>query len=155
MLIIALFALLCNFFVTTQPVYDPPVSSLEKVNTTETLLLLEPTNATDASLVSGPTNGTDLDPLLQWQNTTNTTSLDAGMLYSCSNLYGTDLHSRSCIDAIEQIRLTDTNIHTYGYRKSGDKWDYNVPQRWISCKPTSNTILRKTRNHNESGLICE
>ncbi|KAK0517036.1 hypothetical protein JMJ35_000191 [Cladonia borealis] len=132
LLIIAIFALLLNSLGTTKLVYDPPLSSLEKTNTTSTSLLLEPTNATDASLVFSSTNGTDSDPSLQWQNTTNTTSLNSGQRYSCSEIFGTNLNAESCIDAIEQIGLTDDIIHTYGYRKTGDKWDYNVPQRWIS-----------------------
>ena len=154
-LIIAIFALLRNSFGTTQLVYDPPISSLQKATSTNTSLSIEPTNATDASLVFGSTNGTDLDPSLSWPNTTNTTSLDGRRLYSCSSLYGTNLRAESCIDAIEQIGLTDDTIHTYGYRGSGNKWDYNVPQRWISCKPMSNTILGRNRNLAEFGLIHE
>lgn len=154
-LIIAIFALLHKSLVTTQLVYEPPISSFEKANTTNTTLLLETKNATDASLVFGSTNGTHLDPSLQWQNTTNTTSLDRISSYSCHPQYGVDLRAESCIDAIEQLGLTDDTIHTYGYRKSGVRWDFNVPQRYISCKPMSDTILRNTRNFDKLGLIHE
>ena len=155
LLIIAVFALLHKSLSTTQLAYEPPISSLKKANTTDTSLLLEPTNGTDASLVFGSTNGTHSDPSLQWPNTTNTTSLNSFPAYSCHAQYGVDLRAQSCIDAIEQVRLTDDTLHTYGYRKSGIRWDYNVPQRWISRKPVSNTILRNTRNHDEFGLIHE
>lgn len=154
-LIIAIFALLRNSFCTIQLVYDPPTSSLEKTDTTNTSLSLEPTNATDASLVFSSTNGTDLDALQPWQNTTNTTFLDSAKRYSCSDLFGTHLKAESCINAIEQLGLTNDVRHTYGYRNTGVKWDYNIPQRWISCKPMSNTILRPTRNLAEFGLIHE
>ena len=155
LLIIAIYTLLRNSLGTTQLLYDPPVSSLEKTNTTSTSSLLEPTNAMDASLVFSSMNGTELDPSLQWQNMTNTTSLNNRQRYSCSELFGTNLHAESCIDAIEQIGLTDDVIHTYGYRKAGDKWDYNVPQRWISCKLMSNTIPRASRKLAEFRLIHE
>ena len=156
-LIIAIFALLHKSLATTQLAYEPPISSIKKANTTDTSLLLEPINGTDASLVFGSTNGTHLDPTFQWPNTTNTTSLNSYSFpsYSCHAQYGVDLRAKSCIDAIEQLGLTDDTIHTYGYRKSGTRWDYNVPQRWISCEPVSNTILKNTRNHDELGLIHE
>ena len=154
-LIIAIFALLRNSFGTTQVVYDPPISSPEKRNTTNTSLLLEPTNATDVSLAFISTNGTDLDLSFPWQNTTNTTTLNGGASYTCNRGFGINLNAESCINAIEQIGLTDDTMRTYGYRDTREKYDYNVPQRWISCKPMSNRIFRRTRNLAESGLIHE
>ena len=90
-----------------------------------------------------------------WQNTTNTTTLNGGASYACNRGFGINLNAESCINAIEQIGLTDDTIRTYGYRDTREKYDYNVPQRWISCKPVSNTIFRRTRNLAESGLIHE
>ena len=154
-LIIAILALLHTSLATTPLVYEPPISSLKETNTTDTPLLLEPTHNTNASLVSGSTNETTLDSLLQWQNTTNNTSLNNTISYSCHREFGVNLRAESCIDAIEQLGLNDDTPHTYGLRNSGHEWDYNVPQRFISRKPIFNTILRNIRSHNGLGLIHE
>lgn len=152
-LIIAIFALLHTSLATTPLVYEPPISLLKETTTSDTPLQLEPTNNTDASLVFASTNGTHLDSSLQWQNTTNTTYLANTISYSCHREFGVDLRAESCIEAIEQLGLDNDTIHTYGYRNSVHKWDYNVPQRFISRKPMSNTMLRNTRTHNGLGLI--
>ena len=150
-LIIAIFALLHTSLATTPLVYEPPISSLKETNTTDT----RPTNNTNASLVFDSTNELHLDSSLQWQNITNTTSLNNTISYSCHREFGVNLRPESCIDAIEQLALSDDTPYTYGFRNSGHEWDYNVPQRFISRKPISNTILRNTRSYNGLGLIHE
>ena len=154
-LIITIFALLHTSLATTPLVYEPPISSPKETNTTDTPLLLDPTTNTNASLVFGSTNETQLDASLQWQNTTNNTSLNNTISYSCHREFGVNIRPESCIDAIEQLGLSDDTPHTYGLRNTGHQWDYNVPQRFISRKPTSNTILRSTRSHDACGLKHE
>ena len=132
-LVTACITLLTCSLVSTQGLNKPPPQGLSQ----------DPPNSTDTditpSLLLTPTTNNDTDPLssLQWTPAPNTTATTSGtpsnLVYSCNGrMYGSNLRYQSCIDALEQIKLTDKTIHTYGYRNGRDMWDFNVPQRWIS-----------------------
>ena len=79
-----------------------------------------PNTTTSPPLLLFPTDDTNPLASLQWTNVTNTTEAALGLEYSSSGeMYGFFLRWQSCVNALEQIKLTDASLHTYGYRGKG------------------------------------
>ena len=133
--IISILFLFRNLVLPAQAVYGPPgLPSPTTSDAGDLLLKSVQTNATGRPpLIAGQKNSTGIDPPGQWQGAINATTSVGVINYRCNaELFGSNLRYQSCIDAIEQIRLTDDTIHTFGYRNTRQKWDVNVPQRRIS-----------------------
>ena len=96
----------------------------------------EPVDDTSLDIVAGVGNistGPTASSLAVFNSSLASTNISTDVKYDCQDRYGSNLNLGSCQTAALSIQYQLKRLCTWGPRGTAVRYDFPLPQRWVSC----------------------